>query len=100
MNSTLLNFVKEPLIEEFPKLPLNEMNEQFEQKAKKLSLEIEQLKSENPGLNYIECTVEVCKRYDVDMDSIKKVLCKTIKEKIELDAMELNLLTYKNNTLF
>ena len=75
------------------------MTEEFEKKVKNLSEEIEALKAKEPSLNYIECTVEVCQKYDIDFDSLKKSLSKNIKEKIELDAMNLNLLAYKNNTL-
>ena len=75
------------------------MKDEFEQKVKNISNEIEALKAKQPSLNYIECAVEICQRYDVDIDSLKKVLSKNIKEKIEVDAMELNLLNYKNNTL-
>ena len=87
------------MIEEFQGPALNPMTE-FDKRAKNLTEEIESLKSASPTLSYIECTVEVCERLDIDMESIKKVLCKNIKEKIEIEAMELNLLTYKNNTLF
>lgn len=76
------------------------MTDEFKDKVKNLSEEIEALKTKDPSLNYIECAVEICQKYDVEFDSLKKVLSKNIKEKIELDAMELNLLTYKNNTLF
>jgi len=75
------------------------MKDEFEKKVKNISDEIEALKAKHPELNYIECAVEVCTKYDVDMDSLKKVLSKNIKEKIEMDAMHLNLLTYRNNTL-
>ena len=73
---------------------------EFDKKVKDLTEEIEKLKAVSPRLSYIECTVEICEQFDVDYDSLKKVLSKNIKEKIELEAMELNLLTYKNNTLF
>ena len=72
----------------------------FDKKVKNLTEEIEKLKSQSPKLSYIECTVEVCEQFDIDYESIKKVLSKNIKEKIELEAMQLNLLKYKNNTLF
>ena len=75
------------------------MKDEFEQKVKNISNEIEALKAKQPSLNYIECAVEICQKYDVDIESLKKVLSKNIKEKIEVDAMELNLLNYKNNTL-
>ena len=75
------------------------MKDEFEQKVKNISNEIEALKAKQPSLNYIECAVEICQKYDVDIESLKKVLSKNIKEKIEVDAMNLNLLNYKNNTL-
>ena len=97
-NATLLSFANEPLIEEFLP-PVSKMKDEFEQKVKNISNEIEALKAKQPSLNYIECAVEICQKYDVDIESLKKVLSKNIKEKIEVDAMELNLLNYKNNTL-
>ena len=56
-------------------------------KVKNLSEEIENLKKLSPELNYIECTVEICERYNIEFDSVKKALPKIIKEKIEADAM-------------
>ena len=98
-NNTLLRFANEPLIEEFQRPASNPMDEEFKDKVKNLSDEIEALKAKQPSLNYIDCTVEICMRHDVDFDSLKKALSKTIKEKIEMDAAELNLLTYKPTTL-
>ena len=72
----------------------------FDKKVRNLTEEIEKLKAASPRLSYIDCTIEVCQKFDVDFDSLKKVLSKNIQEKIEIEAMELNLLTYKNNTLF
>lgn len=68
-------------------------------RVKNISDEIEKLKKGSPELNYIECTVEVCERYSIEFESVKKVLPKVIKEKIEADAMELNMLKYKNPRL-
>lgn len=65
-------------------------------KVKNISEEIETLKKLSPELNYIECTVEICERYGIEFESVKKALPKIIKEKIEADAMELNMLKYKN----
>ena len=73
--------------------------DEFEKKIKNISEEIEALKAKEPSLNYIECTVEICEKYDIEYESLKKVLSKNIKEKLEMDAAELNLLTYKPNTL-
>jgi len=65
-------------------------------RIKNLSSEIENLKKTSPELNYIECTVEICEKFNIEFESVKKALPKVIKEKIELDAMELNMLKYKN----
>lgn len=73
---------------------------EIQTRVRNVSREIEKLKSKNPGLNYLECTVEVCERYGIEYESLRKILSKNIKEKMEIDAMELNLLKYKNNTLF
>ena len=73
---------------------------EIQTKVKNVSKEIEKLKSKNPGLNYIECTVEICTRYNLEYESLRKTLSKNIKEKMEIDAMELNLLKYKSPTLF
>ena len=68
-------------------------------KVKNISEEIETLKKLSPELNYIECTVESCERYGIEFESVKKALPKIIKEKIEADAMELNMLKYKTPRL-
>ena len=73
---------------------------EIQNRVRNISREIEKVKSKNPGLNYIECAVEVCERYNIEYESLRKNLSKNIKEKMEIDAMELNLLKYKNTTLF
>ena len=72
---------------------------EISKRIKNLSNEIESLKKLSPELNYIECTVEICERYGIELESVKKALPKIIKEKIEADAMELNMLKYKNPRL-
>lgn len=70
----------------------------FENKIKNLSSEIERIKISS-GLTYIETVVEVCERLGLEVEGMKKALPKNIKEKIELEASELNLLKYKINRL-
>lgn len=72
---------------------------EIKKRVKNLAEEIEQLKKISPDLNYIECTVEICERYGIEFDSIKKILPKPIKEKIEANALELNMLKYKTNRI-
>lgn len=70
----------------------------FETKIRDLATEIEKLK-QSSGLSYIECVVEICERFGLEIEGMKKALPKNIKEKIELEASKLNLLKYKVNTL-
>lgn len=60
--------------------------------------EIEKVKAES-GLNYIECVVEVCEIHGLDIETVSDNLSDNIKQKIEADALDLNLLNYKVNTL-
>ena len=50
-------------------------------------------------MNYIECVLAVCEKFNLEIESINEHIPKHIKEKIEADALELNLLKYKINTL-
>jgi len=82
----------------FPQPDLKKVDSEIQRRIKDLATEIENLKSET-GLGYIECTVEVCERLGIEIETMKKVLPKNIKEKIELEASELNLLKYKINKI-
>ena len=55
----------------------------YSKKIKDLAEEIENLKKNSPELNYIDCTVEVCEKYNIELETVKKILPKTIKEKIK-----------------
>jgi len=69
----------------------------FGVKIKKLPMEIEDIVKS--GSNYIDAVIEICHKYDLEPESMKQLLPKHIKEKIESDASELNLLKYKITTL-
>jgi hypothetical protein len=51
------------------------------------------------GLTYIEAVLSICEKYDIEPESMKQILPKAIKEKIERDALTLNMLKYKINTV-
>ncbi|MCG7944858.1 MAG: late promoter transcription accessory protein [Candidatus Thiodiazotropha taylori] len=65
-----------------------------------ISSQIENFKMQNPTVSYIECALEVCEQNDIEFESLKKALSKTLKEKIEFEANELNLLKIKRETLY
>ena len=75
-----------------------EIDDEFGDKVKDLATEIEKVKKAS-GLSYIETVVEVCERLGLEVEDMKKALPKNIKEKIELEASELNLLKVKPNRL-
>ena len=49
--------------------------------------------------NYIDCVVLVCEDLGIEIEQVGEHIPKNIKEKIEADALKLNLLKYKLNTL-
>lgn len=64
------------------------------------SFEVENLKSKSGGdLSYIECVIEICERFELEVETVKSLLSKPIKEKIKFEAMSLNLLKDKDNSL-
>ena len=71
----------------------------FTDRSKVIGRKIEELKQLHPSLSYIECTVVICEQMNIEIEMCKSVLPKTIKEKIEAEALEKNLLKYKINTL-
>lgn len=70
-----------------------------ESTLKKVGRQIEDLKIEHPDLTYIECSVAICEKMNIEIEMAKKILPTSIKEKIEAEALGMNLLTYKRNTL-
>lgn len=55
------------------------------------SLEIEKTVKDS-RCNYLEAVLRLCERYEIDYTSIPKLLTETMKDKIEVDAMSLNML--------
>lgn len=76
------------------------MNEpqDIELKLKDVSAMIEDFKVQHQ-LTWIECTLEVCERNNIEFEVLKKSLSKNIKEKIEAEASSLRLLKYKHKTV-
>ena len=76
------------------------MNEpqNIELKLKDVSAMIEDFKAKH-GLSWIESTLEVCERENIEFEVLKKSLSKNLKEKIEAEASSLRLLKYKHKTV-
>ena len=48
---------------------------------------------------YIEACVDVCTNNNIEFESLKRSISKSLKEKIEAEASKLRLLKYKINTI-
>jgi len=70
----------------------------FGVQIKKLPNEIEDI-VKNGGGTYIDAVLDICVKYNIEPESMKQILPKAIKEKIERDALEMNMLKYKINTV-
>lgn len=70
------------------------LDELFEDKfmtASKFSLEVEKIvQSNHGGLNYIDAVIVYCDQNDIEIDSVSKLISKTLKEKIKVDAQNMN----------
>lgn len=75
--------------------PAEELQQELEKKflcPEKFTKEIEKLVSQRADLNYITAITEYCEVNEIDIDSISKVISRTLKERIQGDAMRLNFL--------
>ena len=54
--------------------------------------EIEKLVQVNKDMNYIDAIVHFCDKNSIDVESVPKLIPKTLKEKIKNEAQELNYL--------
>jgi len=70
---------------------LNEILDEKFMTAAKFSLEIENLmKISNGTMNYIECIVHYCNENNIEVETVSKLVTKSLKEKLKYDAQRLN----------
>jgi hypothetical protein len=66
------------------------LNDKFMTPAK-FSQEVERIVKESNGqLNYIEAVLTYCDENEIELESVPKLLSKTLKEKIKYDAQRLS----------
>lgn len=58
----------------------------------KFAREIEKMVSQRDDLNYITAITEYCESNEIDIESVPKLISKTLKERIQGDALKLNFL--------
>ena len=58
----------------------------------KFSNDIEMLVKDNKGMNYIEAICHYCAENSIEIESVKKLISKPLKEKLQGNAVTLNYL--------
>lgn len=65
---------------------------EFKLNSKTIGIKIEELFAEDEDTNYIDATVRTAEHFKIELDRMQKYIPKVIKEKIEADARQLNML--------
>lgn len=73
------------------------MSDNFLSKKKFTKMVESEVKANN--LSYMDAVVNLCEKNNIEIEDVKKFLSSSVKERIEVEAMELNYLP-KVNTLF
>jgi len=60
--------------------------------SKEFSLKIEQIVKERKGISYMDAVLQYCEQNDIDPSTVAPLLTKTLKDKIALEAQNLNYL--------
>lgn len=79
--------------------PAEELQKELEKKflcPEKFAREIEKLVAQRDDLNYITAITEYCETNSIDIESVPKLISKTLKERIQGDALKLNFLKRKS----
>ena len=63
--------------------------------SKEFSLEIEKIKKEKRGITYMDSILHYCEINDIDPSTVGSLTSKSLKEKIKIEAINLNLLKQK-----
>lgn len=65
--------------------------------CKNFSKEVETRVAENPEVGYMDAVTELCELHDVEPESIAKHISKVLKDKIKVEAQDLNMLPREVN---
>lgn len=69
---------------------MKEIEEKFMTQGKFTSLVENLVKDSNGLVNYIEAVTSVCDEMEIDVTTVKKLISKPLKDKIQWDAARLN----------
>ena len=69
---------------------MKEIEEKFMTQGKFTSLVEERVKNNNGLINYIEGVTSVCEEFEIEVETVNKLISKPLKDKIKWDAQQLN----------
>ena len=62
--------------------------------SKEFSLEIEKIVQEKKGISYMDAILKYCEENELDPGTVAPMITKTLKDKITIEAQNLNCLLY------
>ena len=69
---------------------MKEIEEKFMTQGKFTALVEERVKDSNGLINYIEAVASVCEEFEIEVETVNKLVSKPLKDKIKWDAQQLN----------
>ena len=69
---------------------MKEIEEKFMTQSKFASLVEDRVKESNGLINYIEAVASVCEEFEIEVETVGKLISKPLKDKIKWDAQQLN----------
>ena len=69
---------------------MKEIEEKFMTQGKFTSLVEDRVKASNGLINYIEGVATVCEEFEIEVETVSKLISKPLKDKIKWDAQQLN----------
>mgnify|MGYP001084873729 CR=1 FL=1 len=69
---------------------MKEIEEKFMTQGKFTSLVEYRVKESNGLINYIEAVASICEEFEIEVETISKLISKPLKDKIKWDAQQLN----------
>ena len=69
---------------------MKEIEEKFMTQGKFTSLVEDRVKDSHGLINYIEAVASVCEEFEIEVETVSKLISKPLKDKIKWDAQQLN----------
>jgi hypothetical protein len=69
---------------------MKEIEEKFMTQGKFTSLVEYRVKESNGLINYIEAVASICEEFEIEVETVSKLISKPLKDKIKWDAQQLN----------